>query len=155
MSTVVRKALNVHAKLIIGKVIGTKMCKTAKVRVTRMVLDKYLTKFFNRRKTYFAHDPEERCMVGDVVLLKALSERRGKHVCHEVAEIVFKLGAIVDPVSGKRCAGGVYLEPPYGPASPTEPTTAPSESVAGAGDQLAADLSRLSVAAEVKNEKQS
>lgn len=34
----------VHAKWIIGKVIGTKMHQTAKVRVTRLVLDPYLLK---------------------------------------------------------------------------------------------------------------
>lgn len=35
---------SVHAKWIIGRVIGTKMYKTAKVRVTRLVLDPYLLK---------------------------------------------------------------------------------------------------------------
>ncbi|XP_055651556.1 28S ribosomal protein S17, mitochondrial isoform X2 [Falco biarmicus] len=83
----------VHAKWIVGKVIGTKMQKTAKVRVTRLVLDPYLLKFFNKRKTYFAHDPLQQCVVGDIVLLKALPERRSKHVKHELAEIVFKLFA--------------------------------------------------------------
>lgn len=39
----VRRA-TVHAKWIIGRVIGTKMQKTAKVRVTRLVLDPYLLK---------------------------------------------------------------------------------------------------------------
>lgn len=34
----------VQAKWIVGKVIGTSMTKTAKVRVTRMVLDNYLLK---------------------------------------------------------------------------------------------------------------
>lgn len=34
----------VHARWIIGKVIGTKMHQTAKVRVTRLILDPYLTK---------------------------------------------------------------------------------------------------------------
>lgn len=34
----------IHAKWIVGKVIGTKMQKTAKVRVTRLVLDPYLLK---------------------------------------------------------------------------------------------------------------
>uniref|UniRef100_A0A8B9IQN6 Small ribosomal subunit protein uS17m n=1 Tax=Anser cygnoides TaxID=8845 RepID=A0A8B9IQN6_ANSCY len=81
----------VHAKWIVGKVIGTKMQKTAKVRVTRLVLDPYLLKFFNKRKTYFAHDPLQQCVVGDIVLLKALPERRSKHVKHELAEIVFKV----------------------------------------------------------------
>ncbi len=38
------KHASVHAKWIIGRVIGTKMHKTAKVRVTRLVLDPYLLK---------------------------------------------------------------------------------------------------------------
>ncbi|XP_060612881.1 small ribosomal subunit protein uS17m isoform X2 [Anolis sagrei] len=95
----------VHAKWIIGKVIGTKMQKTAKVRVTRLVLDPYLLKFYNKRKTYFAHDPEQRCTEGDIVLLKALPERRSRHVKHALAEIVFKVGRVVDPVTGQPCAG--------------------------------------------------
>ncbi|TSP68504.1 28S ribosomal protein S17, mitochondrial [Bagarius yarrelli] len=101
----------VHAKWIIGRVIGTKMRKTAKVRVTRMVLDPYLLKFYNKRKTYFAHDALEQCTVGDIVLLKALPERRSKHVKHELTEIVFKVGAVVDPLTGKKVAGPTYLEP--------------------------------------------
>lgn len=38
--------ISVHARWIVGKVIGTKMNKTAKVRVTRMVLDNYLLKVY-------------------------------------------------------------------------------------------------------------
>lgn len=38
------KQASVHAKWIIGRVIGTKMERTAKVRVTRLVLDRYLLK---------------------------------------------------------------------------------------------------------------
>ncbi|XP_060791227.1 28S ribosomal protein S17, mitochondrial [Neoarius graeffei] len=105
------KQASIHAKWIIGRVIGTKMKKTAKVRVTRLVLDPYLLKFYNKRKTYFAHDALEQCTVGDVVLLKALPERRTKHVRHELAEIVFKVGAVVDPLTGKKVAGSQYLEP--------------------------------------------
>ncbi|KAJ6655805.1 hypothetical protein lerEdw1_004858 [Lerista edwardsae] len=100
----------VHAKWIIGKVIGTKMHKTAKVRVTRLVLDPYLLKFYNKRKTYFAHDPLQQCIEGDIVLLKALPERRSKHVKHELAEIVYKVGKVIDPVTGKLCAGQKLLD---------------------------------------------
>ncbi|KAG9492597.1 hypothetical protein GDO78_000871 [Eleutherodactylus coqui] len=101
---------SVHVKWIVGKVIGTKMRQTAKVRATRMVLDTYLLKYYNRRKTYFAHDEEQQCTVGDVVLLKALPERRGKYVTHELSEIVFKVGRVVDPLTGKLCAGSRFLE---------------------------------------------
>ncbi|XP_065143469.1 small ribosomal subunit protein uS17m [Paramisgurnus dabryanus] len=105
------KQASVHAKWIIGRVIGTKMKKTAKVRVTRLVLDPYLLKFYNKRRTYFAHDALEQCSIGDVVLLKALPERRSKHVKHELSEIVYKVGQVVDPLTGKRVAGRQFLEP--------------------------------------------
>ncbi|XP_005987596.1 28S ribosomal protein S17, mitochondrial [Latimeria chalumnae] len=105
------RSATVHAKWIIGKVIGTKMQKTAKVRVTRLVLDPYLLKYFNKRKTYFTHDPLQQCTVGDIVLLKALPERRTKHVKHELAQIVYKVGNVIDPVTGRACAGIKFLEP--------------------------------------------
>eukprot|EP00062_Callorhinchus_milii_P022214 gi/632979756/ref/XP_007906649.1/ PREDICTED: 28S ribosomal protein S17, mitochondrial [Callorhinchus milii] len=106
------RTATVHAKWIIGKVIGTKMQKTAKVQVTRLVLDNYLLKYFNKRKTYFAHDAQQQCTVGDIVLLRALPERRSKHVKHELAEIVFKVGNIIDPVTGIRCSGSKLLDLP-------------------------------------------
>ncbi|XP_069470981.1 small ribosomal subunit protein uS17m [Ambystoma mexicanum] len=100
----------VHAKWIVGKVIGTKMPQTAKVRVTRLVLDPYLLKFYNKRKTYFAYDAQQQCTIGDVVLLKALPERRSNLVKHELAEIVYKVGRVIDPMTGKACAGSKWLE---------------------------------------------
>ncbi|XP_063300668.1 small ribosomal subunit protein uS17m [Pelobates fuscus] len=102
----------VHAKWIVGKVIGTKMKNTAKVRVTRLVLDNYLLKYYNKRKTYFAHDTFQQCTVGDIVLLKALSEESSKRVKHELAEIVYKVGRVVDPLTGKLCEGTEFLETP-------------------------------------------
>ncbi|KAM7148526.1 small ribosomal subunit protein uS17m-like [Molossus nigricans] len=103
---------SVHAKWIVGKVIGTAMQKTAKVRVTRLVLDPYLLKHFNKQKTYFDHDAFQQCTVGDIMLLKALPVPRTKHVKHELAEIIFKVGQVIDPVTGKLCAGTTYLESP-------------------------------------------
>ncbi|XP_029956875.1 small ribosomal subunit protein uS17m [Salarias fasciatus] len=104
------KHASVHAKWVIGRVIGTKMHKTAKVRVTRLVLDPYLLKYYNKRKTYFAHDALQQCTMGDIVLLKALPEARSKHVKHEMVEIVHKVGRVVDPLTGKRAAGTEFLE---------------------------------------------
>uniref|UniRef100_A0A8C6TWT5 Small ribosomal subunit protein uS17m n=1 Tax=Neogobius melanostomus TaxID=47308 RepID=A0A8C6TWT5_9GOBI len=101
----------VQATWIIGRVIGTKMVRTAKVRVTRLALDQYLLKYYNKRKTYFAHDALQQCTVGDVVLLKALPEPRSKRVKHELAEIVYKVGRVVDPLTGKRVAGAEFVEP--------------------------------------------
>ncbi|KAK5858728.1 hypothetical protein PBY51_002847 [Eleginops maclovinus] len=105
------KHAQVHAKWIIGRVIGTKMYKTAKVRVTRLVLDPYLLKYYNKRKTYFAHDALRQCTEGDIVLLKALPEARSKHVRHELTEIVHKVGRVVDPLTGKSVEGTEFVEP--------------------------------------------
>lgn len=69
-----------------------------------------LVQYYNKRKTYFAHDALQQCTVGDVVLLKALPERRSKHVKHELAEIVYKVGQVVDPLTGKRVAGTEFVE---------------------------------------------
>ncbi|XP_043846864.1 28S ribosomal protein S17, mitochondrial-like [Dromiciops gliroides] len=107
----------VHVKWIVGKVVGTAMQITAKVQVNRLVLDPYLLKYFNKSKTYFAHDASEQCTVGDIMLLRALPVPRTKHVKHELAEIIFKVERIgaaraIDPITGKPCAGTTYLESP-------------------------------------------
>lgn len=49
--------------------------------------------------------------MGDIVLLKALPEARSKHVKHELSEIVYKVGRVVDPLTEKRVAGTEFLEP--------------------------------------------
>ncbi|XP_068601041.1 small ribosomal subunit protein uS17m [Brachionichthys hirsutus] len=103
--------VSVHAQWVVGSVIGTKMRKTAKVRVTRLVLDPYLLKYYNKRKTYFAHDALRQCTVGDIVLLKALPLARSKHVKHELSEIVHKVGRVVDPLTGMRVAGSEFVDP--------------------------------------------
>lgn len=74
--------------------------------------------YFNKRKTYFAHDALQQCSVGDIVLLRALPVARSKHVKHELAEIIFKVGRVIDPITGKPCAGTTYLESPLN----SEPT---------------------------------
>uniref|UniRef100_A0A8D3CXQ1 Mitochondrial ribosomal protein S17 n=2 Tax=Scophthalmus maximus TaxID=52904 RepID=A0A8D3CXQ1_SCOMX len=91
---------------------------------TRLVLDPYLLKYYNKRKTYFAHDALRQCTVGDIVLLKALPEARSKHVKHELAEIVYKVGRVVDPLTGKSVAGTEFREPLADlPLSPEGETT--------------------------------
>uniref|UniRef100_A0A2K5LIU4 Small ribosomal subunit protein uS17m n=1 Tax=Cercocebus atys TaxID=9531 RepID=A0A2K5LIU4_CERAT len=96
---------SVHAKWIMGKVIGTKMQKTAKARVTTPVMDPYLLKYYNKWKASFVHDGLWQCTAGDIMLLRALP-----HVKHELAKNVFKVGKVIDPVTGKPCAGTTYLE---------------------------------------------
>lgn len=83
----------------------------SQVGVTDLPLS-FSPQYFNKRKTYFAHDALRQCSVGDIVLLRALPVPRSKHVKHELAEIIFKVGRVIDPVTGKPCAGTAYLESP-------------------------------------------
>jgi len=52
-----------------GVVIRNAMDKTVVVEVMRRVMHPAYTKFIKRRMRYRAHDPENACNVGDVVLL--------------------------------------------------------------------------------------
>ena len=81
-----------------GKVTGIAMQKPAKARATRLVLDPYL-EYFNKQKTYFAHDVLQQCTVGDIVLHKAVPAPCTKHMKHQLAETVFRLGRIIDSIS--------------------------------------------------------
>ncbi|XP_038177993.1 28S ribosomal protein S17, mitochondrial-like [Arvicola amphibius] len=117
---------SVHAKWVVGKVIGTAMVKTAKERATRLALDPCLLKYFNTWKTSFAYDAHQQCSVGDIVLLGALPVMGSKRVKHELAEIIFKVGRVIDPVTGKPCAGTAYLESPLS-SETANPSKTPEE----------------------------
>lgn len=69
--------------------------------MTRLVLDPYLLQHFNNQKTCFAHDALEQCTAGDTELLRDLPVPQTKHVKCELAEIIFKVGQVTDPVAEK------------------------------------------------------
>ncbi|MGE0680471.1 MAG: 30S ribosomal protein S17 [Candidatus Binatia bacterium] len=50
-----------------GMVISDKMDKTVVVLVEQLVQHPVYKKYINRRKKYKAHDPENRCRIGDQV----------------------------------------------------------------------------------------
>ncbi|KXJ18439.1 30S ribosomal protein S17 [Exaiptasia diaphana] len=84
----------------LGTVIGTKMDKTAKVLVTRMVLHPTIKKYWNKRKVYFAHDENNECTRGDLVRIKEcrpLSKMKN----FNVEEIVQKAQKVVDTETGE------------------------------------------------------
>ncbi|KAL5021142.1 hypothetical protein ScPMuIL_000297 [Solemya velum] len=97
---------------LIGQVVmrGIKQPDSVKVRTLRMVLDKYLKKYFNKKKDYWVCDKKVTSNVGDIVLIKELTERLTPEVKHEVHEMVFELGKVVDPVTGRRCRGRDFID---------------------------------------------
>lgn len=56
-------------KIRTGVVVGDKMDKTVVVEVTRTVMHPVYKKYVRRRKRFMAHDEENRCRVGDEVMI--------------------------------------------------------------------------------------
>ncbi len=63
------KAVAGHRKIRQGTVVSDKMDKTVVVRVERLVQHPLYRKYVRQRKKYKAHDPENRCRIGDQVAI--------------------------------------------------------------------------------------
>ena len=61
--------MNIRRQLS-GKIYSNKMDKTVVVEVSRKFAHPVYKKYVNRSKKYYAHDPQNLCNVGDVVLIE-------------------------------------------------------------------------------------
>ncbi len=53
-----------------GKVISNKMDKTVVVEIERKIPHPLYGKRIKRRKKFYAHDPENKCQIGDIVKIR-------------------------------------------------------------------------------------
>ena len=74
---------------VVGKVISDKMDKTVIVQVERLVKHRLYKKYVRRRSKFAAHDEENSCRIGDIVLIKE-SRPLSKSKRWRVGEIVEK-----------------------------------------------------------------
>lgn len=58
------------AKILQGEVVSDKMAKTVVVAVRRLFKHPKYGKYISRTKNYKAHDPENKCKVGDRVKIQ-------------------------------------------------------------------------------------
>ncbi len=66
-------------KSLAGTVVSNKMEKTALVRVERLTKHRTYGKYIRRRSKFMAHDPQNRCQVGDKVRMvesRPISKRK-------------------------------------------------------------------------------
>ncbi|XP_064398177.1 small ribosomal subunit protein uS17-like [Halichondria panicea] len=84
----------------LGRVVGTKMQKTAKVEVVRMFLHPQVLKYVRKRKKFFAHDEKEECGDGDLVVIKEC-QPLSKKKYFKVSEIVRRVEHHKDPRTGE------------------------------------------------------
>ena len=66
--------------------------------------------YFAEHTKHWASDPGGTCNLGDIVFMKKLAEPQSDQVYHYVHEIVFKVGEVVDPITGRRCKGTEFIK---------------------------------------------
>ena len=69
-----------------------------------------LFQYFNNRKHYWAVEGDIKTDIGDIILIERLPQKMTPLVSHRIKEQVFKLGAVVDPVTGQRCRGTSFID---------------------------------------------
>ncbi|XP_053672864.1 28S ribosomal protein S17, mitochondrial [Anopheles nili] len=99
-----------RAAMLLGQVVPCVKQNASKIRVRRMELDTNLNMYFKKDEFYFAHDPDKRCKTGDIVLIKEMSEKLTRLISHTIEEIVYPLGDVTDPITGKKVVVGKYRE---------------------------------------------
>jgi small subunit ribosomal protein S17 len=84
-------------KIRTGVVISDKMDKTVVVEVSRTVLHPVYKKFVRRRKRFMAHDEDNRCRIGDEVMIvetRPLSRNKNWRVRKIVKEAALPGGGL-------------------------------------------------------------
>ena len=83
-------------KVRTGVVISNKMDKTVVVEVSRTVIHPVYKKFVRRRKRFMAHDEDNRCNIGDQVMIvetRPLSRQKNWRVRKIIREAALPGGA--------------------------------------------------------------
>ncbi|BFG03918.1 28S ribosomal protein S17 mitochondrial [Drosophila madeirensis] len=96
--------------MLMGQCMPCVKQNASKIRIRRMELDKNLNMYFKKDNFFFAHDPQKVCKTGDVVLIRELPERMTRLITHAVEKVVYPLGDITDPISGKKVVVGKYRD---------------------------------------------
>ncbi|CAB0033599.1 unnamed protein product [Trichogramma brassicae] len=81
-----------------------------KVEIFGHEYDHRLHMFFRTKRAVFAHDPEKKCKTGDTILVRQLPEKMTRLITHEVVDVIYPLGDVTDPITGKKVAAGVYRD---------------------------------------------
>lgn len=73
---------------------------------TRSIALQYFPKF----EYVYAHDPDKKCKSGDLVLIEKLPEKLTRLITHQVKEVIYPMGDITDPLTGKKVIVGMYRD---------------------------------------------
>ncbi|XP_015112785.1 28S ribosomal protein S17, mitochondrial [Diachasma alloeum] len=97
-------------KYVLGTCMPSAKGNAARIKVRRFELDKNLLMYWNEFEYLFAHDPNKLCKTGDTVLIQQLPERLTRLITHKVVEVIYPMGDITDPVTGKKVVVSKYRD---------------------------------------------
>ncbi|XP_071824069.1 small ribosomal subunit protein uS17m-like [Apostichopus japonicus] len=98
------------SRILLGQVVQSKLRDAAKVQITRLVLDEYVMQYFPNKSKVFAFDPKKVTKVGDIVLVKELEAKRTAFITHKIEKIIYSVGNVRDPITGRRCDSKSYWD---------------------------------------------
>ncbi|CAH0550970.1 unnamed protein product [Brassicogethes aeneus] len=96
--------------MLLGQCVPCLKQNTSKFKVKRLELDENLLMYFKKDEFVYAHDPENKCKTGDIVLMEQLPQKKTRLVTHAVKEVIYPFGDITDPLTGKKVVAGKYRD---------------------------------------------
>jgi small subunit ribosomal protein S17 len=89
-------------KRLVGIVVGNRMNKTAAVLVSRLKQHRTYKKYMRSQTKYLAHDPENKCMVGDrvrIIETRPVSKRKRWQVLEILGKSAIQKAGEEDTIS--------------------------------------------------------
>lgn len=80
------------------------------VRVDRLILDERLNYYFRKYADVNVYDPQKHTKKGDIVLIRRMEKPLTLQINYEIEKIVYKLGDITDPITGRKCVNARYRD---------------------------------------------
>ncbi|XP_063238174.1 small ribosomal subunit protein uS17m [Bacillus rossius redtenbacheri] len=96
--------------LLLGRCVPSVKPNASKFRIRRLELDRNILMYFSEDQYIYAHDPEKLCKEGDVALVQELPQKMTRLITHTVLRVVYPLGDITDPVTGKKVMQDEYRD---------------------------------------------
>ncbi|CAH1403877.1 unnamed protein product [Nezara viridula] len=93
------------ASLLLAKCMPSVKENASKFTFSKLELDENLHMYFKKLESCYAYDPDKICKTGDIVLIQKLPQKMSKLITHKVLKVVYPLGDVVDPISGKKVVG--------------------------------------------------
>ncbi|XP_052817640.1 28S ribosomal protein S17, mitochondrial-like [Mya arenaria] len=81
-----------------------------KVRAQNMKIDRRLMMYFPSKKDRWCLDENNSTKVGDIVVMRHLERPVAREVFTKIGEIMFQVGNVRDPLTGRLCRGTEYVD---------------------------------------------